>query len=336
VKKILLFAVISVLIVSVSVTSISAQFQSEIPAWVKGVANFWVEGNISDSDFGESISFLIEQNIIQVEMPETDDFQNIKKIRDLVVENKKLEGENKKLKNELSVLKSENRELNTLIDDLLDLSPEYSDDDYLDSGCPVGYPYIWSDGLCHTISEPNCPTGKPYIWSDGFCYNSPEYLDNGCPNGYPYLWSDGFCYQSPEFLDNGCPNGYPYIWSDGFCYPLPEYVYEESAPSCDPSYPDVCIAPYPPDLDCGDIGYSNFRVVGSDPHGFDKDNDGIGCEVGSPQSSVPSCDPSYPDVCIPPYPPDLDCGDIGYSNFRVIGDDPHGFDKDNDGIGCES
>ena len=57
-KKILLFAVISVVIVSVSVTSIYAQSQTDIPAWVKGVANFWVEGNISDSEFGESISFL--------------------------------------------------------------------------------------------------------------------------------------------------------------------------------------------------------------------------------------------------------------------------------------
>jgi len=50
--------------------------------------------------------------------------------------------------------------------------------------------------------------------------------------------------------------------------------------NCDPSYPDVCITSYPPDLDCGEIGYSNFRVVGSDPHGFDRDNDGIGCESG--------------------------------------------------------
>jgi len=49
-----------------------------------------------------------------------------------------------------------------------------------------------------------------------------------------------------------------------------------------------------------------------------------------------NCEWSYPDVCIPPYPPDLDCGEIGYSNFRVIGDDPHGFDRDNDGIGCVS
>ena len=33
---------------------------------------------------------------------------------------------------------------------------------------------------------------------------------------------------------------------------------------------------------------------------------------------------------------DLDCGEILFANFRVIGDDPHGFDRDNDGIGCES
>jgi len=39
---------------------------------------------------------------------------------------------------------------------------------------------------------------------------------------------------------------------------------------------------------------------------------------------------------IAPYPPDLDCGEIGYSNFSVVGDDPHGFDGDRDGIGCES
>lgn len=49
--------------------------------------------------------------------------------------------------------------------------------------------------------------------------------------------------------------------------------------SCDPAYPDVCIAPPPPDLDCGEIPHHNFRVVGSDPHGFDRDNDGIGCEA---------------------------------------------------------
>jgi hypothetical protein len=112
---------------------------------------------------------------------------------------------------------------------------------------------------------------------------------------------------------------------------------------CDPSYPAVCIPPYPPDLDCDEIQFSNFRVVPPDPHGFDRDRDGTGCEVGSARSSEPvkatqenNCDPSYPEVCIPEYPPDLDCGEIGYSNFKVLQPDPHRFDGDKDGIGCES
>jgi hypothetical protein len=48
-----------------------------------------------------------------------------------------------------------------------------------------------------------------------------------------------------------------------------------------------------------------------------------------------SCDPSYPDVCIPPPPPDLDCDDVSEENFRVEGSDPHRFDGDDDGLGCE-
>ncbi len=52
-----------------------------------------------------------------------------------------------------------------------------------------------------------------------------------------------------------------------------------------------------------------------------------------PQSN---CDPAYPGVCIPPSPPDLDCGDISYRRFQVLPPDPHRFDGDHDGIGCES
>ena len=48
-----------------------------------------------------------------------------------------------------------------------------------------------------------------------------------------------------------------------------------------------------------------------------------------------NCDPSYPDVCIPSPPPDLDCADISYRNFRVVGADPHHFDGNHDGYGCE-
>jgi hypothetical protein len=51
-----------------------------------------------------------------------------------------------------------------------------------------------------------------------------------------------------------------------------------------------------------------------------------------------SCDPAYPDVCIPPVAQagDLDCGDVTYRRFRVLPPDPHRFDREGDGLGCES
>ncbi|MBA2474353.1 MAG: thermonuclease family protein [Actinobacteria bacterium] len=66
-----------------------------------------------------------------------------------------------------------------------------------------------------------------------------------------------------------------------------------------------------------------------------------GCGAPAPLPAAPAgatgarCDPSYPDVCIPPAPPDLDCAQVGFERFRVVGRDPHGFDGDGDGIGCE-
>ncbi len=58
--------------------------------------------------------------------------------------------------------------------------------------------------------------------------------------------------------------------------------------------------------------------------------------VPSAPASAGSCSPAYPTVCIPPPPPDLDCGDIPYRRFTVLPPDPHHFDGDHDGIGCES
>lgn len=50
-----------------------------------------------------------------------------------------------------------------------------------------------------------------------------------------------------------------------------------------------------------------------------------------------NCDARYPDFCVPSAPPDLDCTDLlpGQVNFRVYEPDPHDFDIDDDGIGCE-
>ena len=67
-------------------TSISTLIQYDIPSWVKGVANFWAEGNISDSEFGEALSFLIDNEIIKV--PKIQELQN--EITQLKAENSEL------------------------------------------------------------------------------------------------------------------------------------------------------------------------------------------------------------------------------------------------------
>jgi micrococcal nuclease len=70
-------------------------------------------------------------------------------------------------------------------------------------------------------------------------------------------------------------------------------------------------------------------------------------EYVEPEPEVPtvpvqagSCDPAYPDVCIPPVSEagkNLNCADVlPYVDFTVLPPDPHGFDGNpNNGIGCE-
>jgi hypothetical protein len=72
-----------------------------------------------------------------------------------------------------------------------------------------------------------------------------------------------------------------------------EETEQEEETGCDPSYPDVCIPPPPPNLSCGDDGVpENFEVLPPDPHGFDSnDNDGIGCEDESDQPDEPEEQP---------------------------------------------
>lgn len=122
-------------------------------------------------------------------------------------------------------------------------------------------------------------------------------------------------------------------------------------------------AEQPPDAplitDCSSFGSfaeaNAYYVANPEAQPFlDPNVDGRACEVffgvdqavappppadppqAAPPASSGGCDPSYPGVCIPLYPPDLDCGEIAPRRFTVLPPDPHGFDRDSDGIGCES
>jgi len=95
---------------------------------------------------------------------------------------------------------------------------------------------------------------------------------------------------------------------------------------------------YPPDVSCQSTFSAAQTIARDNQLGFWKPTPvpsyGGGGESGT-GSGTGNCDPSYPTVCIPPPPPDLDCKDISYRNFTVIGSDPHHFDGDHDGVGCE-
>jgi micrococcal nuclease len=60
--------------------------------------------------------------------------------------------------------------------------------------------------------------------------------------------------------------------------PGPEAGSPGGGSKCDPNYKGGCIPVYPPDIDCDDVTASNFRSVGTDPHGFDADGDRVACE----------------------------------------------------------
>ena len=100
-------------------------------------------------------------------------------------------------------------------------------------------------------------------------------------------------------------------------------------------------------LDSG-LGYLDTRFCDESEFANDNWAQKHGCKILI-ESSLPqvqsetisnqlqvSCDSSYPDVCIPSYPPDLDCSEISHRNFKVLQPDPHRFDGDKDGISCES
>jgi hypothetical protein len=55
-------------------------------------------------------------------------------------------------------------------------------------------------------------------------------------------------------------------------------------------------------------------------------------------STMPSCEPAYPTICLPPdgTSPDLNCGAIPHRGFTVLRPDPYHLDgNDHDGVGCE-
>lgn len=66
-KSLLYLPIILGIIILISVPSVTAQSESNtIPSWIKGVANFWIDGGINDAEFIEALEFLIDNNVIKL------------------------------------------------------------------------------------------------------------------------------------------------------------------------------------------------------------------------------------------------------------------------------
>ena len=93
-KSILITTIVLGIVFSVMTFSATyAQEKYEIPSWIKQTAGFWAEEKISDQDFGESLSFLIENEII-----------NIPQMEKLKIENQQLKEEMKSFEERLQIV----------------------------------------------------------------------------------------------------------------------------------------------------------------------------------------------------------------------------------------
>jgi micrococcal nuclease len=87
---------------------------------------------------------------------------------------------------------------------------------------------------------------------------------------------------------------------------------------------------FPPNVRYVDVFTAAQRVAREHDRGL------WGACSGSDGGGGHRCDPAYPGVCIPSPPRDLDCADISFRHFQVLPPDPHNFDGDHNGIGCET
>ncbi len=85
-KYLFLLVLIPLLLTAGLFSFISAQEESQIPAWIKTAIGFWVNEQVSDEEFLKAIEYFIENKIIQVPSQTTDDILLINNLQILQAE----------------------------------------------------------------------------------------------------------------------------------------------------------------------------------------------------------------------------------------------------------
>jgi len=332
--------ILAVLVIVASIGTAFSIFASAeegiIPSWIKNTAEFWVNGDIPDSEFLSSIKWMVENRLIQISEKQDNNQQQIEL----------LEKQRDDYKKQLDELWVKHVRLERDLE-----SPSYNNQPSYDPAPTSGriqsqecdgYADCFSGGVTEIIDG---DTIKVSGQSIRFALvDTPEYGDMGYS-------------QATNFIASICPVG-------------SIVLVDEDDMQTQGSYGRIIAVVYCNGMNLNkvvlDQGYGKIDTYFCSKSEFEYHSWAQihGCKYSEPPKTKtestpkaspppkatppppkptpppvtpePSCDPSYPDVCIPPYPPDLDCGEISYKNFRVVGSDPHGFDGDGDGIGCES
>ena len=242
-------------------TTIGSDSDESIPSWLKNNAGWWSEGLLSDNEFIKGMQYLADKGIIHVQQGDISCSGKelcISSIVERIVDGDTIHIEGYKVRLSLT---------NT---------PERGESGFAEATeftkrmCPIGSHVIVDQDDMQTYDTYGRLLGKVYC--DDMILNL-ELLDNGHANILTQYCS------TSEFSNDA--------WAQQYgCKELQESKRinkeipkaEQDRENCDPSYPDVCIQPSPPDLDCKDIPFKRFTVIPPDPHRFDGDKDGIGCE----------------------------------------------------------
>jgi len=312
-----MLAIVTVLLVSLSITTIYAQSDS-IPSWVRTNALWWGQGQISDADYLQGLQYLITNKMLRVS--QTFDTS--------VLDNKikSLESENHELRNNVIFLENENKRLRSVIDNT-NASPKQPTQSYNSYNC---------SGSAKCVSE------KITRIVDGDTIYTTNYKVRLSLTNTPEKNESGFS-EAMTFTARMCPVGsiatidqddlqfydkYGRMLANVYCGEKllnSELLYNGHA---------TILTQY-----CNDSEFSSeswAQKFGCGSRSSMPVNSSDSDKSSQTTKLTSKCDPSYPDFCIPPPPPDLDCKDIPQKRFTVLQPDPHRFDGDKDGIGCES
>ena len=326
-RKRIIFTILVVSFISISITTISAQSNSNIPAWVKTNALWWGQDKISDTDYLQGLQYLVENNLLQI--PSNVDTEYIKELEQQLESAKNLK---ERYQHGMIDLKQENKRLEQIIESLELNSHQYSktptqtenypnNQCHGNAGCYTGHVSRIVDGDTIEVDGTSVRLvliDTPELGEYGYDH-ATDYLKSICPVKSPVVidvddWQESdrygrilgvvYCDEwnlNEEMLVSGWAEVYEKYCSES---EFGEHSWVKRH-GCDTKYQ-----------------YTSPSTSSSSP--------------SSTSSSSEDCDPSYPDFCIPSPPPDLDCGDISQKKFTVLQPDPHRFDGDKDGIGCES